>query len=47
MTRFHEQFASVIAAIQQYYEFPELGFPEVDLTLINSLLTDPVVYQYN
>ena len=46
LTRFHEHFASAIAAIQHYYDFPELGFPEVDLTVVNSLLTDPVVNQY-
>ena len=45
LTRFHEDFASAIAAIRHYYEFPELGFPEVDLTVLNSLLTDPVVNQ--
>ena len=46
LTRFHEHFASAIAAIQHYHDLPELGFPEVDLTFINSLLTDPVVNQY-
>ena len=46
LTRFHEHFASAIAAIQHYHDFPELGFPELDLTVINSLLTDPVVNQY-
>ena len=45
LTRFHEHFASAKAAIQHYHNFPELGFPEVDLTVINSLLTDPVVNQ--
>ena len=47
LTRFHEHFASAIAAIQPYHDFPELGFPEVDLTVLNSLLTDPVVNQYS
>ena len=47
LTKFHEHFASAIAAIRQYHEFPELGFPEVDLTVLNSLLTDPVVIQYS
>ena len=47
LTRFHEHFASAIAAIRHYHEFPELGFPEVDLTVLNSLLTDPVVIQYS
>ena len=46
LTRFHEHFASAIAAIQPYHYFPELGFPEVDLTVLNSLITDPVVNQY-
>ena len=47
LTTFHEHFASDIAAIRHYHEFPELGFPEVDLTVLNSLLTDPVVIQYS
>ena len=47
LTKFHEHFASAIAAIQHYHDFPELGFPEVDLTVLNSLLTDPVVNQYS
>ena len=47
LTRFHEHFASTIAANRHYHEFPELGFPEVDLTVLNSLLTDPVVNQYS
>ena len=47
LTKFHEHFASAIAAIRHYHEFPELGFPEVDLTVLNSLLTDPVVNQYS
>ena len=46
LTIFHEHFASAIAAIQHYHDFPELGFPEVDLTVLNSLLTDPVMNQY-
>ena len=46
LTRFHEHFASAIAAIQHYHNFPELGFPEVDMTVINSLPTDPAVNQY-
>ena len=47
LTKFHELSASAIAAIRDYHEFPELGFPEVDLTVLNSLLTDPVVNQYS
>ena len=47
LTRFHEHFASTIAAIRHYHEVPELGFPEVDWTVLNSLLTDPVVIQYS
>ena len=46
LTRFHEHFASAVAAIQHYHDFPELGFRESDLTVIESLLTDPVVDQY-
>ena len=46
LTRFHGHFASAIAAFQSYHDFPELGFPESDLTVIKSLLTDPVVNQY-
>ena len=46
LTRFHEQFASAIAAIQHYHDFPALGFLEVDLAVLNSLLTDAVVNQY-
>ena len=46
LTRFHEHFASPIAALQHYHDFPELGFPEVDLTVLNSLVTGPVVNQY-
>ena len=34
LTRFLEHFDSAIAAIQHYHDFPELGFPEVDLTVI-------------
>ena len=45
LTRFHEQFALATAANRHYHEFPELGFPEMDLTVLNSLLTDPVVNQ--
>ena len=45
--RLHEHFASAIAAIRHYHEFPEVGFPEDDLTVLNSLLTDPVVKQYS
>ena len=45
LTRFHEHFPPAIAAIQNYHDFPELGFPELDLTVINSLLTDPVANQ--
>ena len=44
LTRFHEHFAS---AIRHYHKFPELEFPEVDLTVLNSLLTDPVVNQFS
>ena len=47
LTRFLEHFASAIAANQHYQEFPELGFPEVDLTVLNSLLTKPVLHQYS
>ena len=43
LTRFYEHFASATAAIQHYHNFPELGFPEVDLTILNSLLTDPLL----
>ena len=43
---FHEQFASAIATNQHYPDFPELGFPKLDWTVINSLLTDPLVNQY-
>ena len=46
LTKVHEHFASAIAAIQHYHDLPELGFPELDLTVLNSLLTDPVVNQY-
>ena len=46
LMRFHEHFASANAAYQLYHDFPELGFPEVDLRVINSLLLDPVVNQY-
>ena len=45
LTRFHEHFASAIGAIQHYHDFPELGFPELDVTVLNSFLTDPVVNQ--
>ena len=45
LTRLHQHFASTIDAIRLYHEFPELGIPEVDLTVLNSLLTDPVVNQ--
>ena len=47
LTRFHELFVSEIAAIQHYHDLPELGYPEVDLTVLNSLLTYPVVNQYS
>ena len=47
LTIFHEQFASAIAVIQHYHDFPELGFPEVDFPVLNSLLTDPVMNQYS
>ena len=47
LTKFHEHFASAIAAIQHFYDFPELEFPEVDLPVLNSLLSDPVVNQYS
>ena len=46
LARFHEHFASAFDAIQRYHDFPELGFPEWDLTVIESLLTDPVVNHY-
>ena len=45
LTRFHEHLASAIAAFQSFHNFPEPGFPESDLTVISSLLTDPVVNQ--
>ena len=47
LTKFQEHFASAIAAFQHYHDFPELGFPELDLRVLNSPLTDPVVNQYN
>ena len=46
LTRLHGLFASAIATIQHYHDFPELGFPELDLTVLNTLLTDTVVNQY-
>ena len=46
LTRFQEHFASAIVAFQHYHDFPELAFPELDLTVLNSLLTDPVVNQF-
>ena len=46
LTKFHEHFASAVAALQHCHDFPELGFPEMDLTVFNSLLIDPVVNQY-
>ena len=45
LTRFHELFATAIATIQYYHGFPELGFPELVLTVLNTLITDPVVNQ--
>ena len=47
LTKYREHFASAIAAIQHYHDFAEFGFLEVDLTVLNSLLTDPVVNQYS
>ena len=47
LTKIHEHFALAIAAIRRYHDFPELGFPEVDLPVLNSLLTDPVVNHYS
>ena len=47
LTKFHEHFASAIAAIRHYHDFPEFGFPEEDLPVLNSLLTDPVVNHYS
>ena len=47
LTRFRMHFASAIAAIQNYHNFAELGFPESDLTVIKALLTDPVVNQHS
>ena len=47
LTGFHETFASAIAALQHCHDFPELGFPETGLTVIESLLTDPVVNQFS
>ena len=46
LARFHEHFASAITAIKRYHDFPDIGVPESDLTVIESLLTDPVVNQY-
>ena len=46
LTRFREHFASAIVAIQHYHEFQDFGFPELDLPVLNSLLTGPVVNQY-
>ena len=46
LKRFLEHFVSAIAAIRHYHDFSELGFREVDLTVLKSLLTDPVVNQY-
>ena len=46
LTRFHEHPASAIAAIQHCHDFPELGFRESELIVIESFLTDPVVNQY-
>ena len=46
LTRFQGHFASAIAVIQNYHDFPEFGFPQSVLTVIESLLTDPVVNQY-
>ena len=34
LTKFQEPFASAIAALQKYHDFLELGFPEMDLTVI-------------
>ena len=47
LTRLHEHFTSAIAAIKHYHIFPEFGFPEFDLTVIQPLLTDPVVNQHS
>ena len=46
LIRFHEHFASATSAFQRHHDFPELGFTESDLTVIESLLTGPVVNQY-
>ena len=46
LTKFHEHFASATAAVQHYHDFPEFGFPELHLTVLSSLPTDPVVNQY-
>ena len=46
LMRFHEHFASAIDAIQPYHDFPELGFRELDLIDIISIVTDAVVNQY-
>ena len=46
LTRFHEHLASAIAATQHYHGFPEPGFPELNVTVIEPLLTVPVVNQY-
>ena len=47
LTRLHELFTSAIAAVQHYHDFREFGLPESDLTIIESLLNDPVVNQYS
>ena len=43
---FHEHFASAIAAIPNHNNFPEICLAGSDLTVIESLLTDPVVNRY-
>ena len=40
LTRFNEHFVSAIAAIRFYHDFPALGFPELDLTVLTSLFSD-------
>ena len=47
LKRFRKHFASAVAAIQNYHDFAELGFPKSDLTVIKALLTDPVVIRHS
>ena len=45
LTSSHVHFASAIFGIQHYHNSPELGLPDMDMTVVISLLTDPVVNQ--